>query len=212
MKTQTEPKVKSATKAKPPFPSVKKSKDKPAPLFDADKAISALKEEEVTPTEDHRSQPRRASDVMAFCLEQLVAPAALTIAAPAKNLAAPPQALEKFNQELEALKEKFNIPKTAAVIKKSVREKITQNGITRPNANNKCGLIWAEADRITNETGKSCTVQSLKTDIALAGVNDHTLKTQYARWRQFNGIHGRVVNAQVEKGPTVLVFGDIEPF
>ena len=69
-----------------------------------------------------------------------------------------------------------------------------QNGLKRPSAGSTCAIIWDTCDRITSETGHVCTSAELFN--ALQGYNECTLRTQYARWRQFNGITGRLPNQQ----------------
>lgn len=69
-----------------------------------------------------------------------------------------------------------------------------QNGLKRPSAGSTCAIIWDTCDRITNETEHTCTSAELFN--ALQGYNECTLRTQYARWRQFNGITGRLPNQQ----------------
>lgn len=69
-----------------------------------------------------------------------------------------------------------------------------QNGLKRPSTGSTCAIIWDTCDRITSETGHVCTSAELFN--ALQGYNECTLRTQYARWRQFNGITGRLPNQQ----------------
>ena len=69
-----------------------------------------------------------------------------------------------------------------------------QNGLKRPSAGSTCAIIWDTCDRITSETKHTCTSAELFN--ALQGYNECTLRTQYARWRQFNGITGRLPNQQ----------------
>lgn len=65
-----------------------------------------------------------------------------------------------------------------------------QNGLKRPSKSSTCCIIWDTCDRITSEKAATCTSAELFN--ALQGYNDCTLRTQYARWRQFNGITGRL--------------------
>ena len=65
-----------------------------------------------------------------------------------------------------------------------------QNGLKRPSKGSTCCIIWDTCDRITSEKAATCTSAELFN--ALQGYNDCTLRTQYARWRQFNGITGRL--------------------
>ena len=69
-----------------------------------------------------------------------------------------------------------------------------QNGLKRPSAGSTCAIIWDTCDRITSERQSTCTSAELFN--ALQGYNECTLRTQYARWRQFNGITGRLPNQQ----------------
>lgn len=65
-----------------------------------------------------------------------------------------------------------------------------QNGLKRPSKGSTCCIIWDTCDRITTEKATTCTSAELFN--ALQGYNECTLRTQYARWRQFNGITGRL--------------------
>ena len=90
------------------------------------------------------------------------------------------------------------IPQAPAAPKKDVEKtgktiepnRAEQNGLKRPSKGSTCAIIWDTCDRITSEKGSTCTSAELFN--ALQGYNDCTLRTQYARWRQFNGITGRL--------------------
>ena len=69
-----------------------------------------------------------------------------------------------------------------------------QNGLKRPSKGSICAIIWDTCDRITSEQGSHCTSAELFN--SLQGYNECTLRTQYARWRQFNGITGRLPDQQ----------------
>lgn len=90
------------------------------------------------------------------------------------------------------------IPEVPAPAAKPVPEKTgktiepnreEQNGLKRPSKGSTCALIWDTCDRISAE-GATCT--SAQLFAACNGLNDCTLRTQYARWRAFNGITGRL--------------------
>ena len=74
------------------------------------------------------------------------------------------------------------------------KDRPEQNGLKRPSAGSTCAIIWDTADHISKQTGHTCTSAELFN--ALQGYNECTLRTQYARWRQFNGITGRLPNQQ----------------
>jgi len=152
-------------------------------------------------TEEQREAERRAEDdrrheerrqessnaAMVFSMQQLTTP-----------IAAPQAAIEQYHKELEALREKYNIPKEQAQVLRG--EKLLRNGITRPAAGTVTGKVWAEADAITVKHGRPATIAELK--VMLPQINLHTVKTQYARWRQFNDVKGRV---SVVSAPAVVM-------
>lgn len=169
---------------------------------------------------------RKAGDAMAFSLDQMSkmplpqaadASVTSTVGKPGNEqkviLTAEQQAdaenKAKFEAELAELMAKHNITAPPIFVKagkaKAVRaDKVAQNGITRPAATSLCGKIWATADAISEEMRGVCTISQLKNHAEIVGTNDHTIKTQYARWRAFNGISGRL--------PTVpAVHQDVAP-
>jgi hypothetical protein len=94
-----------------------------------------------------------------------------------------------FEEQLELLKKQFNVTADLKV-EKSKTAKVQQNDITRPAAGTLCGLIWATCDELTATHGSPAQIAQLKASESVKQVNDHTVKTQYARWRKFNGIVG----------------------
>lgn len=145
----------------------------------------------VNATEPVQAAERRTPDMMAqFVSQQLTTPVALT-----------GERAKLFHDRMDALSQEFGIPVKAVEVK-IAKVKVAQNGITRPGANTKCGLIFEVADKITAQTGMPATIAAVKA--SCTGINDHTVKTQYARWRQFNGIVGRIVAPVIPPvGPTV---------
>lgn len=139
--------------------------------------------EEPTPV---LTAPPAAKSAMDFAVQQLSAPQAPAIP-PAAQGAPSITDTPEFQAALAAALAKQN--KTVAP-KAPRPEKISQNGISRPAPGTKCDTVWSAADEITAKIGSPAPVVLLKA--ALPGFNDHTIKTQYARWRQFNGISGRV--------------------
>lgn len=68
----------------------------------------------------------------------------------------------------------------------------SSNGITRPRPEGSCGKVWAIADAISQRIGQPVPISMLAPECAAAGLNDATTRTQYARWKQFNGVFGPV--------------------
>lgn len=120
-------------------------------------------EPEVTETEESENQ---APSMLAGLVNNMLNP---------EDVPAPP---EQPKKEAE---------KTGKTIEPNRPE---QNGLKRPSKGSTCCIIWDTCDQITSEKAATCTSAELFN--ALQGYNDCTLRTQYARWRQFNGITGRL--------------------
>lgn len=72
-------------------------------------------------------------------------------------------------------------------------ERQTKNNITRPAKGTTTGQIWDIADEISaSKNGQGfASIAELRERAELKQTNENTLKTQYARWRSFNGLKGR---------------------
>jgi hypothetical protein len=174
----------STTKAAPKrAASPKAAKD----ALHAKAALAAAPKDDHSITPEQRQADRRADatvvkDAMEFAVQQLSTPVAHT----------PPAAMDAFKAELAALQAKHGIAPAAVKVKAPKADKVQSNGVTRPGAATLCGKIWAAADRISQDIHGVCPVALLKKAPEVVGVNDHTIKTQYARWRQYNGVTGRL--------------------
>ena len=186
---------KDASKSKPKQPTK-------AQMAKADKIFgpTAPLEQPTNPPEPVTVEQRKAErrnnvDSMAFAVQQLSTPVAQPTSAPTPQLTTPPSATEEFNKRLKELRAEFNIPDSTAQVKQIVHraDRVQQNSITRPAENTLCGKIWAAADEITHrQHGAVATIAALKEHPATHNVNEHTIKTQYARWRKYNGVAGRL--------------------
>ena len=165
-----------------------KSKGKAAPKAKGKAANLAVEPVVSQVTEEQRQGERRANvDSMAFAVQQLSAPQ--TPPAPKT----PPQASAEFQAELEALQKRFGVAVAPAVLKAPKADKLRSNDVTRPGTNTLTGKVWAAADAITaQQNGVVAAIASVKAHPLTKGINDHTIKTQYSRWRQYNGVKGRL--------------------
>lgn len=68
----------------------------------------------------------------------------------------------------------------------------SQNGITMPKDGTNCSNIWKAADAMSAEIKAPVAVGDLMVKLVANGYNEATIKTQYARWRKFHGVTGRV--------------------
>jgi chromosome segregation ATPase len=67
-----------------------------------------------------------------------------------------------------------------------------QNGITRPRPDTACGNAWALMDELSEKLKQPVPIALLLQAAEKRELNHDTVKTQYARWKKFNGIEGRV--------------------
>ena len=182
-------KSKAATTKKDAIVSkAKPIKDQPAPAVEV--------------STEQRAADRRADDAMKFSIQQMQTPAVLETPAVLLNADAEKQA--EFNAAVAKLAAEYGLPLPAPAAPAKVKaDKLQRNGITRPGANTVCGKIWAAADAISSSQGGApATIASLKSHSATQGINDHTIKTQYSRWRHYNGVAGRLPTISVNQQPS----------
>lgn len=67
-----------------------------------------------------------------------------------------------------------------------------QNGVRRPKPDTKCGKVWQLIETIGAQMGQTPPISYVMKYGTEQGFDENTLKTQYARWKKFNGHEGRV--------------------
>lgn len=89
-------------------------------------------------------------------------------------------AKEKAKAEAKAAKEAARMPES--------------NGIRRPKPDTLCGKAWAIFDEISAKNGSAASIgESLKVAES-KGLNLGNVRAEYARWRKFYGVSGRVAD------------------
>jgi len=154
-----------------------------------------------TETNQVEESQQAPSTVIGFALQQLTTPVVVEKVAPT------PEELAAYQVEMAALAARFPNVVAAKPAKIPRAPKDEKNGITHPAAGTKCALVWQVADENTTSTTPAAIAQ-LKADVRLYSMNEHTIKTQYARWRQYHGVTGRVT---VSKASTVVMTHDGNP-
>lgn len=102
------------------------------------------------------------------------------------------EAAATAKQEREA---KAAAKKQEAADKKAAKEAARmpeQNGVRRPKPDGLCGRAWALADKLSGELGQPTPIANLLEAARAEGLSEGNVKTEYARWRKFNGVTGRV--------------------
>jgi hypothetical protein len=67
-----------------------------------------------------------------------------------------------------------------------------QNGIRRPKPDGLCGKAWAIFDDISKQNGAPASIGESMEVARSQGLNEANVRAEYARWRKFFGISGRV--------------------
>ena len=101
---------------------------------------------------------------------------------------------EKSDKEAAKLAEKTakEEAKKAAEAAKAATKMPEQNGVRRPKPDTLCGKAWAIFDNVSTKNGAPASIKE-SLDVARGeGLNEGNVKAEYARWRKFYAISGRI--------------------
>lgn len=104
------------------------------------------------------------------------------------------KAQRKAEREAKAAQRKAE--KEAKKAEREANRMPEQNGVRRPKPDTKCGRVWALADKLSSELGQATPVKNLLEVAEAEGLNAGNVKAEYARWRKYYGITGRVASAK----------------
>ncbi len=135
-----------------------------------------------------QAKAQAAADKAAAAAKAKAEKAAATTAEKAKKEAEKAEAKVKKEAEAKAKAD----AKAAATAAKETNKMPEQNGVRRPKAGGACGEVWALADTLSAQLGQPVPIANLSAAASAKGINDSTIRTQYALWRKFHGITGRV--------------------
>jgi hypothetical protein len=79
---------------------------------------------------------------------------------------------------------------------------VSQRGVTQPKEGTKTRRVWDIADALSKEKGAPVAIAELQPVAAKEGLNDATIRTQYARWKGFHGVFGSVPKAAAPAAET----------
>lgn len=74
-----------------------------------------------------------------------------------------------------------------------------QNDIRRPKETTLCGKAWAVFDSVSSKNGSPAAIGECLELTRAQGLNDGNVRTEYARWRKFHGISGRIAAPATEQ-------------
>jgi hypothetical protein len=109
-------------------------------------------------------------------------------------------AKEKAAADAKAAKDKEKADKEAAkVAAKADAEKAKeaskmpeQNGVRRPKPDTLCGKAWAIFDQVSAKNQATASIGESMEAARTQGLNEANVRAEYARWRKFYGVTGRV--------------------
>ena len=104
------------------------------------------------------------------------------------------KAQEKADREAKKAAEKA-AKEQAKLDAKAAREanrQPEQNGIRRPGPDGLCGRVWGLADELSASLGQPVPIANLLEAGEAQGLNPSNIRTEYARWKKFHGLTGRI--------------------
>jgi hypothetical protein len=96
---------------------------------------------------------------------------------------------ERVKAEQAAEKER---KKAEAAAAREASKMPEQNGVRRPKPEGLCGQAWAIFDDVSKQNGAPASIGEAMEIAKSRGLNEANVRAEYARWRKFYGISGRV--------------------
>lgn len=88
----------------------------------------------------------------------------------------------------------------AAKAAKQANKMPEANGVRRPKPETMCGQAWAVFDEVSAKNGAPASIKESLEIAKARGLNEGNVRVEYARWRKFFGITGRIAAPGSEKG------------
>lgn len=103
--------------------------------------------------------------------------------------AAAKEAKAKEREEKRAAREAEKAEKAAA---KEAAKMPTKNGVTHPKKDSLCGKAWAVMDTVSAELKSPAPIKAVLEHKDAKDLSAGNVRSEYARWRKYHGITGRV--------------------
>lgn len=133
--------------------------------------------------------------------EAKAAKAAEAAAKKAEKEAAKLEAAAKKEAEKAAKAAAKEAEKAAQAAAKEAAKMPESNGIRRPKPDTLCGKAWAIFDQISAQNGSPASIGDSLAVAKPMGLNEANVRAEYARWRKFFGVSGRIPAAKPEAAP-----------
>lgn len=104
--------------------------------------------------------------------------------------------------EKEAKEKAKEDAKAAKLAEKEASRMPEQNGVRRPKPDTLCGQAWAIFDEQSAATGEPATIGASLEVARTKELNEANVRTEYARWRKFNGVSGRLASPKKDQAET----------
>lgn len=127
---------------------------------------------------------------------------ALKEAAAAEKKAQKEAAKAEKEAALAAAKAEKEAAKAAKEAAKEANKMPEQNGVRRPKPETLCGKAWAVFDQVSAKNGAPASIKESLEVARPLGYNEGNVKCEYARWRKFHSIVGRIAPPVVEVAAT----------
>ena len=110
------------------------------------------------------------------------------------------KAQEKADREAKKAAEKAAKEQAKADAKaaKEANRMPEQNGIRRPKPDTLCGKAWGIFDSVSQKNGAPASIGESMELAKADGLNEANVRAEYARWRKFHGITGRIESPKAE--------------
>lgn len=111
----------------------------------------------------------------------------------------------KAAEEKRAAAEQKAKDREAKAAEKTKTPLVSQRGVTQPREGSKTRQVWDIATKLSQEKGSPVAIAELMPVAKEAGLNDATVRTQYARWKDFHGVFGKVAATPAPANDTPAV-------
>jgi len=91
--------------------------------------------------------------------------------------------------------------KADAIAAREAARQPEQNGIRRPKPDGLCGQAWAIFDEVSAKNGSPASIAESMEIAKAKGLNEANVRAEYARWRKFFGVTGRVEGPKPPAAP-----------
>jgi len=82
--------------------------------------------------------------------------------------------------------------KAAKEAEREAKRQPEQNGVRRPGPEGKCGQAWSLFDETSTKLGQPTPIADVMDIAKERGLNEANVRTEYARWKKFHGLTGRI--------------------